>query len=478
LWDSNHKKLYVSNGTISPTLIGPIQADWNAAAGSPGEILNKPTIPSTDRNDEIHDFGTTVSGEISDEDSGLTLYTFGSPSQNITQYWLNLSQGDITTEPYFFIDLFQLFSTVGLDKKVTLFVTGALQDGDHLYENTWEYTKFPLFWMSDEGQALELGYNKYNYRIWDSGTKVFDTWDWADYYTSGTGPISIKNVYQIQGAADDLLNGTKFILENAKNGNTIKLELIPFAAGDMLTVDIHATYPTNRAVTVTPHVGLSNTSTLIATINGTNIYCPVVNGYLTVDGILGCAPVTGALVPTIQAALTDYTPIGYIGSSTSTSDANITAVGLTESGAPYNENKLCIKESSAFGSGGTVTFDGVDEIEWSLAPYSRSYNTVLLGSYNGTAVTPDSIVNLIVSDIASACQTDHYLYIFNDSQTTVTVRPSYTTGDWSPYSIVGIPNDTTLLPNTGVEVSMALRRYDTSSLNTAVMTASEPLRAQ
>lgn len=472
LWDRNHKKLYVSNGTASPTLIGPIQADWNAAAGSPSAILNKPNIPLADMNDEIKDLSRTLT--LIEDSSRYTekMYMIGDPVEGITQYWLDLTDFYPTvtgvSEPLVYIDPLAMLHEVGTEKKITLFLTGVPGENDPNFGPFWEHTLFPMIWLSSESSTLALGTDS-NFRIWESGVKIFDTKEFGNAISMTNG-YGIQDLENADALEDYYSDGMKAIIENAKNGKYVKLEIIPTQIdANGVLIDIHITYPSNPAVVVSNLINTNN-ATPIATVNGNTIYAPYLNGQLAVTNGPGIVIDNTGAQQVIEASLSDYYHVGVVGGASSVSDANITKVSLTNADANTN-GYLCVKETSAFGSDATVSYDSTTgTLSWTLSSESRSYATAVIDT------APDGgKVTVAVTGMATACQTDHYIYIYNSSAVPIEVAPDDPDSSWANYPVRGIPKPTFLKSDQGVEMSIALKRYPTSGLNTAVMTASEPL---
>lgn len=464
LWDKTNKKLYVTNGTNSPTLIGPVQSSQ-----------------AIDFNDNIQNLSTALNNHVSDP-SGYTefpIYTIGEPEENITQYWLDITeflpaQDYPVANAYFsYIDPLAMLNTVGTNKKITLFLSGAPSEEDPTWQNSWENTSFPLIWLSKEDTMCNLGAD-YNFRIWESGTKIFDTAYFGSMY--GFQEYGIKDLSE-SDLLDEFFSGVKPILDRAKYTGTtkcaVKLEIIPTEISETsATIDIHLTYPSNPAVVVQNLVNTAN-ATQIATVNNHPIYIPAVNGQLAITGSSGVTVYTTGAQQVARATLIDYSPIGDVGSYASEEDANITPVSLTnavESGPSIWQTCLCVQESSAFGSEAQVSYNSSDgTLLWTPSSSSRSYATsVISNPPTGGKIT------VSVNGIDLACQSDHYIYIYNNSGVPVTVEPDYYP-DWTDYPIIGLPRPTVLKDKQGVEMSLALRRYTDSTINTAVMTASEPL---
>jgi hypothetical protein len=315
---------------------------------------------------------------------------------------------------------------------------------------------------------------KYNFRIWDSGTKTFDTGYFGSVH--GLTEYGIKTLYE-PNLLGDFFAGVKPILDHAKYAGTtkctVKLEIIHTEISETgATIDIHLTYPSNPAVVVQNLVNTDN-ATQIATVNNHPIYIPAVNGQLAITGSSGVTVYTTGAQQVARATLIDYNPIGQVSSAASEEDANITPVSLTnavESGPSIWQNCLCVQESSAFGSEAQVSYDPDNgTLVWTPSSSSRSYATsVISNPPSGGKIT------VSINSIGNACQSDHYIYIYNNSGAQVTVEPEYTP-DWTDYPVIGLPRATVLKDKQGVEMSLALRRYTDSTINTAVMTASEPL---
>lgn len=464
LWDKTNRKLYMTNGTNSPTLIGPVQSSQ-----------------TTVFNDNIQNLSTDLGYHVSDPSgyTGLPVYVIGEPEENITQYWLDITdflpaQDYPLGSAYFsYIDPLVMLNTVGTNKKITLFLSGAPSEDDPTWQNSWENTHFPLIWLSKDDEMCNLGI-EYNFRIWDSGTKTFDTQYFGAIH--GLTEYGIKTLYE-SNLAGDFFAGVKPILDHAKYAGTtkctVKLEIIPTEISETsATIDIHITYPSNPAVVVQNLVNTAN-ATQIATVNNHPIYIPAVNGQLAITGSSGVTVYTTGAQQVARATLIDYNPIGPVGSAASEEDANITPVSLTdavESGPSIWQTCLCVQESSAFGSSSQVSYNPSDgSLLWTPSTESRSYSTAVI-----TNPPTGGKITVSVNGIDLACQSDHYIYIYNNSGVSVTVEPEYSP-DWTDYPVIGLPRATVLKDKQGVEMSLALRRYTDSTINTAVMTASEPL---
>lgn len=212
--------------------------------------------------------------------------------------------------------------------------------------------------------------------------------------------------------------------------------------------------------------------------NGTStptLIGPVSSSSYTFTGSDGASVTTSGSAVTVKAKLSSYTGIGEAGSYSSTSNANITNASLTTA-----SGNLCTKESSAFGSDAAVEYDQNNSyIEWTPSGTSRSHTSVLINDVTSTDIT------LRIKGANRACQSDHYLYIMNNSKSSVTVTVGASGSEqWAGYfggesgfKLIGIPDPITIPDGKSAEFCFKSRKYTESGLNTASVTVQGPLNA-
>ena len=81
LWDRTHEKFYITNGSNNPTLIGPIDTSSFTTVNQMQTYVGE-----HDRNDNIKDFGLSIEEVQGNTVGGLTVYRFGNPVHDYTQY--------------------------------------------------------------------------------------------------------------------------------------------------------------------------------------------------------------------------------------------------------------------------------------------------------------------------------------------------------------------------------------------------------
>lgn len=447
LWDSVHKKFYITNGGIHPTLIGPItytqvQANWNETdTNSPAFIQNKPD----DRNDNIQ-VNIDNPSEITENVWAFTTYNV-----KTTQYVADIDEAIAATHavaPFF--DLGSILDTIDSSadrpKKTTLFVKNAHFCAHPASE--YEDHKLPLFWYyNKEGDKLGTYKTDFKMNFYINGALEVD----------GSNPVFDDNSYTEYGANEFYAK-----INNKFAGDILKFEIY-LKDKESLEWDINLTWPVLDTLSVTALYN-SLTGIPIATLNNTTIYCPVSaqGGTMMITGTDGVQTVGNTY--TVRASLDSY----------STVTGNLTPVALKANG--INPRTLVVKENSLFdddSGSDAATIDDSDisngNLSWKVNPSRRSYR-----SYEITT-TPQGNAIKVSGEIPSDAEcTDHYLFLINSTNSPIQISFDIPSSGAASGAVRAVPAPMYVKVGSSIEISL-IYKYESASLKTVVMTASEGL---
>lgn len=474
LWDSQHQKLYVTNGTTSPKLIGPIdqvQSDWtNQNPNSPAFILHKPNFEDIDRNDNLK---FLKGHRIFKDGTGNPAYGIGATNEMekpYTQYTIDLEYfyNELNGAP--FINLYDIETSISdgttdsKKKKATFYLEGMeYDDGYHWWNQSNMVQEVPLFWYAKaDNKDVAVQGKDFFINYWVNGSKVIDGMNLGEVtFTNWFSLYEGDNVWKLLG-----------------NSRRMKVEIWHTYDGNSAPVfEINITWPVISSIVISNSYN-QQSGTLIATVNGVPIYGPnVVSGQSAIGGDYGIENLSAF---TLRASLADYNARNI-----NTDPLTPVVLNSTVGG------KLYVNEKSPFVNGFNGGQGQIDAsasysngtLSWQPSSYGRSYRSFIFDSNNISGNSTNVAVTLAASLDSVGTHTDHYILIANQCVgKSITVTFSFTGGQ-NTFNLKCIPPITVIRPGYSVEVSL-VTKADKEMVNNvftdvrtvAAMTASEPLQ--